>query len=173
MNSTRLRTFNRRSEVRHLLIEGEDASTRTLSTLVNGVRTEVERGPLYKMEERADALTEQWADEGFEYRSDNGPPAFEPLRHVITLAKLMGHATVMQAGHPASIPLERWAGCRDANGDEYEYGYDGLNLYAQPKVTAKHGVNMQPKTHEEFIAEISKAIKIRKALGPDRQFILD
>jgi hypothetical protein len=174
VNSTRLRTFSLGSDVRHLLIQGEDNASWTLSTLINGVRTEVEHGPLYKMEESADTLTKQWCDEGLRWRGDNSPPVWEPLRHVVTLVKLLGHNTVMEAGHLATIPLDRWTGCRDKNGDDYIYGYDGgMNLYAQPNVSARHGLNMEPKTNEEFIALTKKAIEIRKALGPDRHFFLN
>ena len=172
MNST-LRTLHRLSEVRHLLVQGDDLGAQVLSSLINGVRTEIDRGPVYKMEEKADSLMQEWMKEGFEYRNESGPPVFEPLRDILALAKLMGYTSVTHRQHLASVPLDRWHGCKDRNDDDYEYGYTGLTIYAQPKVTAKHGVNMVPRTNEEFFAELKKAVQIRKGLGPDREFLLD
>ena len=46
-----------------------------------------------------------------------------------------------------------------------------MTLYAQPRVTAAHGVNLNP-AKDEFVAEIKKITEIRKRLGPDAKFIL-
>jgi hypothetical protein len=72
-----------------------------------------------------------------------------------------------------TIPLDRWQGCKDKNGDDYQYGYTGTTIEACPRVTAKHGINMTPATNEELFVVMRKAIETRKALGPDRTFILD
>jgi hypothetical protein len=89
---------------------------------------------------------------------------------------LMGHTGVYDSKHnlPVTVPLDRWQGCRDANGDDYQYGYTGTTIEALPRVTTKHGVSMVLSTNtQEMVAQMAKIIEIRKALGPDRSFLLD
>src|SRR5271156_6018974 len=70
MNSNRLDTFHRGSEVRHLLLEGEDHGARKLTTLINGVRTEMATGTTYEMDKQSHTVMEEWRKEGFKYRRD-------------------------------------------------------------------------------------------------------
>lgn len=51
-------------------------------------------------------------------------------------------------------------------------GFDGITIFGQPKVTTAHGVNMEPKTNEEFVATMKKVVELRKILGPTHTFIL-
>jgi hypothetical protein len=99
---------------------------------------------------------------------------WESLHDVVALAKLMGHTSVFDFKHnlPVTVPLDRWQGCRDKNGDDYQYGYAGTTIEAWPKVTARHGITMTP-TSEELLDWMGKVVKIRTALGPDRRFLLD
>ena len=163
--------------MRHLLIEVDDPGAKTLSRLDNGVRSVIATGTLYEMDERAMSLVEEWGTkEGFKYRGHNDPPAWECLRDIIVLTKIMGHTTLYDATNrpfPVPIPLDHWQGCKDKNGDDYQYGYTGTTIEACPRVTSQHGINMTPATNEELLAEMRKAITIRKALGPERKFILD
>jgi hypothetical protein len=86
--------------------------------------------------------------------------------------KIFDPAQKRGANALGELPLAQWQGRTDRRGDDYEYGYISMKLYAQPRVTAAHGVNMQPATNEEFFVEIKKAVEIRKSLGPDAEFVL-
>lgn len=170
-----LYSLHKGSTVRHLLVEGNDPGAKTLSRLDNGVRTVVATGTHYEMDQKAMALIQEWCEnEGFKWRSDDGAPVWESLQGVVALAKLMGHTNLYEATHifGTAVPLDRWQGCRDKNGDDYQYGYTGTMIEALPRVTAKHGINMSP-SNEELFAMLSKSIEIRKALGPNRRFMLD
>ena len=175
----RLHTLSQGSRVRRLLIEGNDLADKTLSQLVDGVRTVVARGKQYEVENKADSLMQEWIkNEGFEYRKEGGPPAFEPLQPTITLVMLMGYTKIYDPKQKkgmnliGEVPLAQWQGWKDKNGEDYEYGFNGTTLYGKPKVTAKHGVNMTPKNNEELIAVLRQATQIEKSLGPVQTFIL-
>lgn len=165
--------------MRHLLIEGSDPGAMNLCQLVDGVHSVVATGKQYEMEEKAHSVMTEWkTEEGFEYKKDGDPPVFEPLKHAIALAMLMGHTKVVDPKHKqprnplGQVPLASWQGWKDKSGADYEYGFTGSTLYGQPKVTAKHGVNMTPKDNTEFLASLKKVVEIRKALGPEHEFLL-
>jgi hypothetical protein len=173
MNSNRLDTFHRGSEVRHLLLEGEDHGARKLTTLINGVRTEMATGTTYEMDKQSQTVMEEWRKEGFKYRRDEDAPVFGPRKDVIALAKLMGFTRVIRPNKfPMQEPLDSWQGCRDSNGDDYEYALVVAMIHARAKLTAKHGINMAPKDNEELMATFKKAFEVRKALGPDCTFVV-
>src|SRR6266702_2691919 len=89
-------TLYERSRVRHLLIEGSDPGEMSLCQLVDGVRTVVATGTQYEMDKKAHSVMQEWmGQEGFEYKKQGDPPVFEPLKHAITLAMLMGHTKVV------------------------------------------------------------------------------
>jgi hypothetical protein len=172
-----LHSLHRGSTVRHLLIEGNDPGAKTLSRLDNGVRTVVATGTHYEMDQKAMALIEEWCqNEEFKWRGEDGVPVWESLRDVLALAKLMGHTSLYDFKHnlPVTVPLDRWQGCKDKNGDDYQYGYTGTTIEACPRVTAKHGVSMVLSSNtQEMVGQLAKIIEIRRALGPDRKFVLD
>ena len=164
--------------MRHLLIEGSDAGAISLCQLVNGVHTIVATGTQYEMDKKAQSMMAEWAQEGFKYKRDGDPPIFEPLKDAVALAILMGYTKVVDPKHKqqsnflGQVPLASWQGWKDKSGTDYEYGFTGATLYGQPKVTTKHGVNMTPKDNAEFLASLKKVIEIRKALGPEHEFLL-
>ncbi len=172
-------TLSEGSRVRHLLIEGNDPGAMSLCQLVDGVRTVVATGTQYEMDKKAQSIMREWTgQDGFKYKKREDPPVFEPLKHVIALALLMGYTKVIDPKCKqgpnllGEVPLASWQGWKDKSGTDYEYGYTGSTLYGQPKVTAKHGVNMTPKDNTELFASMKKALEIRKALGPDDEFLL-
>jgi len=170
-----LYTLNKGWTVRHLLIEGDDPGAKTLSKLENGIRTVVATGTHYEMDQKAMSLIQEWCQkEDFKWKDDDAP-VWESRREIIALAKLMGHTSLYDARYitAQAVPLDRWQGCRDKNGDDYQYAYNLTTIEAWPKVTAKHGINMKPATKEEFLREMQKAIEIRKDLGPEQKFMLD
>jgi hypothetical protein len=179
-NVPTLFTLFQGSTVRHLLIEGNDPGVMNLSQLVDGVRTVVATGTSYEMNKKADFIVEEWMKkESFKYKKHGDPPVFESLKDAVTLALLMGHTGVFDPksakglNNPlGQVPLASWQGWQDKSGSDYEYGFTGTTLYGQPKVTAKHGVNLTPKDNAEWIANVNKALQIRKALGPEHEFLL-
>jgi len=175
----RLHTLFQGTKVRHLLIEGADPGAKNLIQLENGVPTVIFTGKQYEVEQKAHSLMAEWSKtERFEYRKDGDPPAFEALRPTITLVTLMGYTRIHDPKQQKGmnligvVPLAQWRGWKDKNGDDYEYGFDGTTIFGQPKVTAAHGVNMEPKTNEEFVATLKKVGELRKSLGPTHTFIL-
>jgi hypothetical protein len=175
----RLHTLSRGAKVRHLLIDGDDPAAKSLIQLENGVRTVVATGTEYEMGEKAKSMIRRWTKtEGFKRREDGGPPVFESLQPTMTLVTLMGYTKIYDPKQKkgrnllGEVPLAQWPGWRDKNGADYEYGFTGTTIYGQPKVTAKHGLNMTPKTDEELFAALKKAIAIRKSLGPENTFII-
>ena len=178
MTHPRLHTLFQRAKVRHLLIEFADPAS-NLIQLENGVATVIFKGKQYEVEEKADLLMGEWIKtESFEYRKDDDPPVFEALRPTIALLMSMGYTKIydpkQQKGMNliGEVPLAQWRGWKDKNGDDYEYGFDGTTIFGQPKVTAAHGINMEPKTTEEFVAVLKQVVKLRESLGPTHTFIL-
>jgi hypothetical protein len=177
-DSPTLFTLYHGSKVRHLLIEGNDPGSMSLGQLIDGVHTIVATGTQHEMDKKAQTIMTEWQREGFNYKKDGGPPAFEPLKHAVALAMLMGYTKVVdpKCKHDRNllgqVPLASWQGWKDKSGADYEYGFTGSTLYGQPKVTAKHGVNMTPRDNAEFLATLKKVIEIRKALGDGHEFLL-
>jgi len=170
-----LHTLHKGASVRHLLIEGDDPAAKTLSKLENAVRTVVATGTHYEMDQKAMALIQEWCEkDDFRWRGDDAR-VWESLQDVVALAKLMGHTSLRDPQYITSpaLPLDRWQGCKDKYGDDYQYAYTGMTIEACPRVTTKHGVNLTPATNQEALVELSKIAQIREALGPDRTFLLD
>jgi hypothetical protein len=171
-----LYTVEKGSTVRHLIIEGDDPAAKTLSKLENGVRTDVATGTHYEMDEKAMALIKDMCQkEDFSWKNDDAP-VWESKREIVALLKLMGHTSLHDARDITTpdIPLDRWQGCKDKNGDDYSYWYTGTTVVASPRVTAKHGISTVLSTNtQELMAQLAKIVKIRKALGPERTFLLD
>jgi hypothetical protein len=64
-------------EVRHLLIHPvEGPSSEVLTKLISGVQSEIAKGKHYEMEQKADAVRQEWAKEGFRHQSER-EPAYE------------------------------------------------------------------------------------------------
>ncbi|MGA8503615.1 MAG: hypothetical protein WB683_18835 [Candidatus Sulfotelmatobacter sp.] len=174
MNRPTLHTLHRGREVRHLLIEGDDHSARTLSQVFDGVRTVIDKGTTYEMNEKAQALWQGWMkSERFEYQKDGQPPAaFESLQAVVALLLLMKYKQIFdpKCVNPRTnplgvVPLAQWKGWIDAKGDGYEYSYGGgPSLFGQPKITLKHG--------KDLIATLKKGAELSKSLGPSYTFTL-
>jgi hypothetical protein len=55
---------------------------------------------------------------------------------------------------------------------DYEYAFDGLKIIASPKLPANHGLNMSPATNAEVVAVLNKAMALKDAIGPTREFLL-
>jgi len=140
-----LYTLDKGSTVRHLLIEGDNAGAKTLSKLENGFRTVVATGTHYEMDQQALALIQEWCQkEGFGWRSDDAP-VWESLREIVALAKLMGHTSVRDVRYITApgVPLDHWQGCKDKNGDDYQYAYTKLRLVRY----ASRGYRRDDKEH--------------------------
>jgi hypothetical protein len=174
-----LYTLSKGSTVRHLLIEGDDPGAKTLSQLVDGVRTVVAIGTHYEMDQKAISVMQDcMKNEDFEYRKDGDPPVFESRKAIIALTTTMGYTTVYDPKCKKGLnmlgqaPLAQWQGWVDKLGNDYEYGFTGTTIYVQPKVTANHGLNLTPKDNQEFIATLKKAIEIRKSLGPEQELVI-
>src|SRR3982074_1379498 len=81
-------------EVRHLLIHPvEGPSSEVLTNVISGVQSEIATGKHYEMEQKADAVMQEWAGEGFRYQREHDP-AWEDLKSTVTLAILMGFTVV-------------------------------------------------------------------------------
>jgi hypothetical protein len=176
LHATLTRTGPR--EVRHILIHPVEGETKLIQ-LINGVQSSVASGKQYEMEQQANALVRAWVAEGFETIAENAR-AFEPLTPTLTLAALMGFTLVYDNSYKSmkpprlnvtgAVPLTKWRGLHGKNGADYEYAFDGLKLIAQPILPS--ALNMEPKTTEEFIAVVKKAVTLRDAIGPTVELLL-
>lgn len=166
-------------EVRHLLIEGDDPGAMTLSQVVGGARTVLANGTSYEVNKKADTMWQEWMKgEGFKYQKDGQFTAYESLQAVVAVALLMGYTVVhdpkcVNPRNPLGIvPLAKWKGWTDTNGDRYMYSLNDPSLYARPDVTARHRINLTPKTNAEMIDTVNEVGKIEEALGPAHTFVL-
>ncbi len=177
-NRPTLHTMSKGSQVRHLLLVGDNPSVMNLVRLLDGVESTIATGTRYEVDQEAVVAMQEWRREGFTHRKDSDPPAFELLRPTLALLLRMGYTRIFDSRHKkgsnllGEVPLTQWQGCEDKLGNDYEYGYTYAKLYAQPRVTAEHGLNMRPATNEEFWVTIKKAVEIRKSLGASAEFIL-
>lgn len=86
-------------EVRHLVVVPVDGSEVTvLMQLVSGTQTEIATGTEYEMGQKADAVMQGWAGEGFRFQRER-EPAYEDLKSAVTLAMLMGYKVVYDAAY--------------------------------------------------------------------------
>ena len=175
------------NEVRHLLIQESDGPGKTnLSQLTAGVQTPIATGTQFEMIQKADQLTQLWtANEGFKFPKE-GTPVFESLDRTIALAKIMGYTTVYDSKYKnltgpdprrlnatGEVPLTGWPGQRSGkSGGGYEYAFEGMKIIANPALPRDHGLNMAPKTNEEFFAVMKQAIALKAAIGPTVEFLL-
>jgi hypothetical protein len=166
-------------EVRHLLIhpiKGESDSV--LTKLVVGVQSEIGTGKLYEMEQRADAVMQEWAREGFRYQRER-EPAYEDLKSTVTLAMLMGYKVVYDPTYvdvrrmklTGEVPLAQWPGRSGKNGGGYQYAFTGTTILASPTLPPGHGINMAPST-EESVQTMRQVIELRKTVGSMAELFL-
>ena len=162
-------------EVRHLLIHSvEGPSVTTLSQLIAGVQTRIATGTEYEMSQKADALMQEGANDGFRHLRER-ELVFESLKRTVTLVTVMGYSAVYDPQHvdlPGAVPLSQWSGRIAKDGGDYEYALDGRSIVAQPILPPNHGLNLRPATNAEFLTVMRDATKLRDALGPTVNFIL-
>jgi hypothetical protein len=166
-------------EVRHLLIHPVKAPRVTiLSQLVAGVGTEIATGTEYEMGQKADALMQEWAGEGFRYQNER-EPVYEALGPTVTLATLMGNRVVYdpqrvdmrRMNFTGAVPLAQWQGRHGKNGGGYQYAFTGTTIIASPTLPPGHGINMAPRS-EETLRVMGQIIELQKTVGPVLEFVL-
>jgi hypothetical protein len=166
-------------EVRHLLIHPvEGPSSERLTTLISGVQSEIATGKHYEMEQKADAVMQEWAKEGFRYQRER-EPAYEDLKSTVTLAMLMGYNVVYDPTYvdmkrrnlTGAVPLAQWPGRSGKNGGGYQYAFTGTTLLATPTPPPGHGINMAPGP-KEFIQTMRQMIEVQNSVGPFAELVL-
>jgi hypothetical protein len=166
-------------QVRHLIVVPVDGPKVTMLTqLISGAQTEIATGTEYEMGQRADAVMQEWAKEGFRYQRER-EPAYEDLKSAVALAMLMGYKVVYDPSHvdmrrmnlTGAVPLAQWSGKSGKNGGGYQYAFTGTTILASPTLPPGHGINMAPST-EEFIRTMGQAIALQKTVGPFAELIL-
>lgn len=175
-----LHTMIRQSphEVRHLLIRSLDGS-HVLTQIISGSKTEISTGTEYEMEQNAEALMDQWAQEGFRLPRKN-EQAWESLEAVVTLLALMGYKVVFdpdcrdlrKGNATGAVPLKQWPGKQGKNGTGYEYAFTGSTLIAQPMLPPGHRINLEPSNSEEFIRTMQEVITLKKTVGQFYELVL-
>jgi hypothetical protein len=168
-------------EVRHLLIRSIDGTrVTTLAQLISVSETLIATGTEYEMKQKAEALTEEWAREGFHFPSKN-EQAWDSLVALVALLTLMGYSVVydpdyvnLQKGNvTGAVPLAQWPGKHGKKGGGYRYAFMGTTLLAWPtQLPAGHGINMEPATSEEFMRTMQQAVKLQREIGPGYEFVL-
>ena len=105
-------------EVRHLLIHSvEGAKVTLLTKLISGDQSEIATGTEYDMDQKANAVMQEWAKEGFRYQHER-EPVYEDLKSTVTLAMLMGYQVVFDPEYrdvrrmnfTGTVPLTQWPG---------------------------------------------------------------
>ena len=166
-------------EVRHLLIHSvEGPSGKVLTKLIAGVPSEIATGKHYEMEQKADAVMQEWAGEGFRYQRER-EPAYEDLKSAVTLAMLMGYKVVYDPNYvdmrrmnlTGAVPLAKWQGKAGKNGGGYQYAFTGMTILASPTLPPGHGINMAPSS-EELFHTMRQAIELQKTVGPLVELVL-
>jgi hypothetical protein len=166
-------------EVRHLLIRPvEEQDDEVLTKLISGVQSEIARGKHYEMEQKADAVMQEWAKEGFRYQRER-EPAYEDLKSTVTLAMLMGCKVVYDPAYvnmqkrnlTGAVPLAQWPGRSGKNGGGYQYAFTGTTLLATPTPPPGHGINMAPSP-KEFIQTMRQLIEAQNSVGPFVELVL-
>lgn len=166
-------------EVRHLLIHSvEGPGVTVLTKLVSGVQSEIGTGTQYETGQKADAVMQEWAGEGFRYQRDR-EPAYEDLKSTITLAMLMGYRVVFDPDYrdvrrrnlTGAVPLAQWPGRSGKNGGGYQYAFTGTTIIAFPTLPPGHGINMAP-SREEFVRVMQQVIALQETVGPVDELVL-
>ena len=130
------------------------------------------------MGQKADAVMQEWAVEGFRYQRER-EPANEDLKSAVTLAMFMGYkviydptyADVRRMNLAGAVALAKWPGREGKNGGGYQYAFTGTTLLASPTLPPGHGINMAPST-EEFIQTMRQAIELQKTVGSLVELVL-
>ena len=166
-------------QVRHLVVVPVDGSKVTmLMQLISGTQAEIATGTEYEMGQKADAVMQGWAGDGFRYQRER-EPAYEDLKSAVTLAMLMGYKVVYDPTYvdmrrmnlTGAVPLAKWPGRAGKNGGGYQYAFTGTTLLASPTLPPGHGINMAPST-EEFIQTMRQAIELQKTVGSLVELVL-
>jgi hypothetical protein len=166
-------------QVRHLVVVSVDGSKATvLMQLISGTQTEIATGTEYEMGQKADALMQEWAGEGFRFQRER-EPAYEDLKSAVTLAMVMGYKIVFDPAYAdvrkmnltGAVPLSKWPGRAGKNGGGYLYAFTGTTLLASPQLPPGHGINMAPGT-EEFIQTMRRVIELQKTVGTMVELVL-
>jgi hypothetical protein len=162
-------------QIRHLLLQSiDDARVRSLSEMVNGVETQIAEGTKYEMEQKA----QEYITAGKYRIARDDEKVFEPLGNTVALAKACGFKTIYDGRYKklpnalGEVPLDIWPGLTGKNGGGYEYAFDAMKILARPTLPPNHGLNMRPKTKEEYVEVMRKSIEILKTVGPAAEFIL-
>lgn len=172
-------TGNSPRQVRHLLIHSvEGPSVNVLTKLVSGVPSEIATGTQYEMGQKADALMQEWAGEGFRYQRER-EPVYEDLKSTVALAMLMGYKVVFDPERvdvrrmnlTGAVPLAQWSGKSGKNGGGYQYAFTGMTILAGPTLPPGHGINMAP-SQEETIQVMQQIINLQKTVGPFVELVL-
>jgi hypothetical protein len=166
-------------QVRHLVVVPVDGSKVTvLMQLISGTQTEIATGTEYEMGQKADAVMQEWAGEGFRFQRER-EPAYEDLKSAVTLAMLMGYKVVYDPTYvdmrrmnlTGAVPLPKWPGRAGKNGGGYLYAFTGTTLVASPQLPPGHGINMAPST-EEFIQTMRRVKELQKTVGTMAELVL-
>src|ERR1700685_4485108 len=105
-------------QVRHLVVIPVAGSKVTvLMQLISGTHTEIATGTEYEMGQKADAVMQEWVEEGFRFQRER-EPAYENLKSAVTLAMLMGYKIVYDPTYvdvrrmnlTGAVPLAKWTG---------------------------------------------------------------
>lgn len=166
-------------EVRHLLILSvEDPSVTVLTKLVSGIQSEIGTGTQYETNQKAEAVMQGWAKEGFRYQRDR-EPVYEDLKSTVALAMLMGYKVVYDPTYrdvrrrnlTGAVSLAQWPGRSGKNGGGYQYAFTGTTIIASPTLPPGHGINMAPGP-EEFVRVMQQVIALQKTVGPIDELVL-
>jgi hypothetical protein len=167
-------------EVRHLLLLFIDGSSETnLVQLVRGIETPLEGGAEYETKQKASALLQLWAKEGFKDHLDG--QLYERLEWTIPLALRLGHTVIYDSTfkqldklpfNAGVVSLAKWPGLTGKNGQAYEYALDGMYLHARPAPLPNSEPLVGPAGGKEFAAFMLEYINQRNAIGPSRDFLL-
>jgi hypothetical protein len=166
-------------EVRHLLIHSvKGPSATVLTKLVSGVQSEIGTGTQYEMEQKANAVMQEWAGEHFRFGRER-EPAYEDLKSTMTLAMLMGYKVVFDPEYAdvrrmnpiGQVALTQWPGRSGKNGGGYQYAFTGTTIIASPTLPPGHGINMAPGS-EETIRVMQQIIVLQKTVGPLYELVL-
>lgn len=174
-----LRESDSEREARHLIVLTVNGPGETILIQFSaGFHSEITRGTEYETRKKADDLAQEWTTkEGFKLASDS-KRIFEPLPHILALARFMGHRVVYDdrfssnRNFTGEVSLEKWPGMTAKNGGGYEYSYTGTMILARPTLPPNHALNMRPNTNAEAIEVIRKSVGILNTVGPAREFVL-
>ena len=167
------------NEVRHLLIYPVDAPREMkLVQLSGAAETPLATGTEYEMRQKANALVQLWAAEGFKQQDK----VFETLERTVALAMRLGFRIVwdprfQKMDRPplnptGAVPLEQWPGMTAKNGGGYVYALDQVQIHARPTLPPGHNLGVAPSDPKEFAAFMLKATALLETVGPFAEFRL-